>query len=94
MTLPDGERVARIATETPSDGGPDAVVATCAEALLRVQASALPGVGHPLGVGISAPGPVDPWAGVILEPPNLGRQFENVPIAAAMEAGVGLPAYL
>ena len=26
----------------------------------------------PIGVGISSPGPLDPWRGVILAPPNLG----------------------
>jgi glucokinase len=46
------------------------------------------------GIGISSPGPVDPVTGVIVEPPNLGPQFRDVPIAAEMREAFGLPAYL
>ncbi len=46
------------------------------------------------GIGISSPGPVDPWTGVVLEPPNLGPQFRDVPIAAELERGLELPAFL
>ena len=46
------------------------------------------------GIGISSPGPVDPWTGVVLEPPNLGPQFRDVPIAAELARGLDLPAFL
>lgn len=45
-------------------------------------------------VEISAPGPVDPWRGVVVEPPNLGPDFRDVPLAAEVEERLGLPAYL
>ncbi len=46
------------------------------------------------GIGISSPGPVDPRIGVVVEPPNLGPRFHDIPLAAEMEAGLALPAYL
>jgi len=46
------------------------------------------------GVGISSPGPLDPYAGVVIEPPNLGSQFRDVPIAAELSRGLDLPAFL
>ncbi len=45
-------------------------------------------------MGISSPGPVDPRAGVVLEPPNLGADFRNVPLAADVSAALGLRAVL
>lgn len=44
-------------------------------------------------VGICAPGPVDPRAGVILNPPNLPH-WHNVPLVAEAEQRLGLPARL
>ena len=45
-------------------------------------------------VAISAPGPVDPFAGVIVDPPNLGPAFRDVPIVRLVEDALGLPACL
>ena len=45
-------------------------------------------------MGISSPGPVDPRTGVVLEPPNLGADFRDVPLAADVAAALGLPAFL
>jgi glucokinase len=50
--------------------------------------------GELAGIGISSPGPVDPVTGVIVEPPNLGPTFRDVPIAAEMRNAFGLPAFL
>jgi glucokinase len=47
----------------------------------------------PIGVGISAPGPLDPWEGVVRTPPNLAG-WHDVPLAAHVAAGLGLPAFL
>ncbi len=95
MILPDGRRVARVASTTPVEGGPQAIVEACTAALQQARDEAGQELGGQLaGVGISSPGPVDPWAGVIVEPPNLGRAFVNVPIAAEVEAVLRLPAFL
>jgi glucokinase len=47
-----------------------------------------------MGIGISVPGPVDPWRGVVIETPNMGPAFRDVPLAEEMEKALGLPAFL
>ena len=47
-----------------------------------------------VGIGISSPGPVDPARGLIVEPPNLGPEFRDIPIALEMATALDLPAYL
>jgi glucokinase len=47
-----------------------------------------------VGVGISSPGPVDPWRGVVIQTPNMGPEFVDVPIAAELGSRLGLPAFL
>ncbi len=47
-----------------------------------------------VAIGISAPGPVDPHDGVILDAPNLGPGFQGRPLAARVEAALGLPTVL
>ena len=47
-----------------------------------------------VGLGISSPGPVDPWRGVVLQTPNMGPDFHDVPIAAELgepPRAAGLP---
>jgi glucokinase len=51
------------------------------------------GLPDPVGVGISSPGPLDPWRGIVLAPPNL-RDWRDVPVAEAVEEALGLPAFL
>jgi glucokinase len=46
------------------------------------------------GVGISAPGPVDPAAGTLVEPPNLGPAFRDLPFADPIARALSLPAVL
>ena len=41
-------------------------------------------------IGVSVPGPADPGAGVLLNPPNLPG-WKNVPVAAHLEAALGAP---
>ncbi|MHB1161055.1 MAG: ROK family protein [Chloroflexota bacterium] len=42
------------------------------------------------GIGVGAPGPLDPWAGVIHNPPNLPG-WDRVPIRQLFEERYGLP---
>ena len=47
------------------------------------------------GIGISSPGPVDPWTGVVLEPPNLGPPVpRRADRGGARRSGLELPAFL
>ena len=46
-----------------------------------------------LGVGVSAPGPVDFERGILYQPPNLPG-WDAVPLATLLQARLGLPAFL
>jgi glucokinase len=86
--------VARTETETPVDDGPAAIVAACIDMLEQTRRSAGSLAGPLVGIGISSPGPVDPRSGYIVEPPNLGPEFRDVPITARVGEALGLPAFL
>jgi glucokinase len=45
------------------------------------------------GIGISAPGPLDPWRGIVVRPPNLPGWID-VPLVERVEASLGLPTFL
>src|SRR5436853_459822 len=85
VVLPDGSRVGRVAGPTPVSEGPDAVIAASAAALKRARAAAGRQAADVIAVGVSAPGPLNPWQGVIVSPPNLGTAFHGIPIAAQLE---------
>ncbi|MFI5226656.1 MAG: ROK family protein [Candidatus Limnocylindrales bacterium] len=92
---PDGARIARTETPTPTSEGPSAIVAACSAMLERARDSAATDVAAALaGIGVSSPGPVDPARGVVVEPPNLGQAFHDVPLARAVGDALGLPAFL
>lgn len=75
--------------------GAAAIVRACGDALEAARNAAPAEVADALlGVGISAPGPVDPWAGTLVEPPNLGPAVRDLPLAAELEARLGLPVFL
>jgi glucokinase len=96
--LADGTRLGRVAHLTPVAEGPVAVVEASAAALREALAAAAGEAPartlDPIAIGISSPGPLDPWAGVIVSPPNLGPEFHGVAMAAELEQRFGLPAFL
>jgi glucokinase len=93
--LPDGTRLGRVARTTPVADGPDAVVSACVDVLrTAARSAAVDGGPPPEAVGISSPGPLDPWAGVVTHAPNLGPDFRGRPLAAEVEQSIGLPAFL
>jgi glucokinase len=95
VVQPDGSRLTRVAIETPSALGRTAVIDACAAALESARDGAPPAVRESLiGIGISSPGPVDPRAGAVVEPPNLGPDFRDVPLADDVEGALGLPTFL
>ena len=89
-----GERLGRRSTATPSGGGPEPIYAACAD-LLRGVVDELPAASRAslVAIGISAMGPVDPWRGLVVDPPNV-PDLREAPLAAEMEKRVGRPAYL
>lgn len=92
--LPTGERIGRRAAPTPLTGGPEAIYAACADLLQAVRVDLPSGVrDRLLAIGISSMGPVDPWRGLVVDPPNVVA-LRDAPLADQLEARVGLPAYL
>lgn len=95
----DGTVRHRRSTPTPVAAGTDAVVGACVGLLGEARAAHAADDSTAaseviVGVGISAPGPVDPFRGVVVDPPNLGPAFRDVPLAARVEAAMGLPTFL
>jgi glucokinase len=84
----------RRAVPTRDEEGVDAVLErigdVAAAVLDDVATSGLP---DPIGLGISSPGPLDPWRGVVLMAPNL-RGWVDVPVVERIAARIGLPTFL
>jgi glucokinase len=84
----------RRAVQTNDREGVDAVIERiCNLARQVIDAAHDAGLPEPMGLGISSPGPLDPWRGVVVAPPNLAG-WRDVPLAERVEAAVGLPTFL
>ena len=91
---PDLTVSCRRALETRDEEGVEAVIdRICAAARVVRDEAQHAGLPDPVGVGISSPGPLDPWKGIVMAPPNLAG-WVNIPLAARVEEAVGLPTYL
>ena len=94
----DGSRIGRAANATPVSSGPAAIVAACISTLQQARDAArvedADAVARLVGVGISSPGPVDPWRGIAVEPPNLGSDFPGTDLAGPICAALTLPTLL
>ena len=82
-----GVVLAHSATETDSRGGPAAVVAQIVDLATRVRAET--GQAAVVGMGVAAPGPLDPLAGISIAPPTLDG-WRDVPLAALLQDRLGL----
>lgn len=84
----------RRATATLDEEGVDAVIGRiCNLAREVLTAADEGGLERPAGIGISSPGPLDAWRGVIVAPPNL-RGWRDVPLADAVERELGLRTFV
>ncbi len=91
---PDLTIACRRAVLTESSEGVDAVLSRlCALAVLVRADARRHGLPDPGGIGISAPGPLDPWRGVVVAPPNLAG-WRDVPLGERVEGELQLPTYL
>lgn len=92
----DGRVVGACRNRTPVEAGGAAIVETCVETLAeaRRRYAGTSGLAPLVAIGISAPGPVDPWAGMIIDPPNLGPSFHDTPLARLVSDALGLPVFL
>ena len=91
---PDLRVTCRRAVATNDEEGVESVierVQTLARTVL--QDAQRGGIEPPAGIGISSPGPLDPWRGVVLAPPNL-TGWHDVPLAAEVGSVLELPAFL
>ncbi|HEY4688924.1 MAG TPA: ROK family protein [Anaerolineae bacterium] len=75
---------------TEAGAGPQAVIQRLEQLIRDVSPPNLVGVA---GVGLIAPGPVDPFSGTVLEAPNLPG-WENLPLKHIMEERLGRPVFL
>jgi len=93
---PDGTIRARLGADTPTAAGPEAVVAEMLSLLERLTSeSAHPDPGRPgfAGIGLAAPGPLDPATGVVYEVPNMPG-WRGFPLATRLAAETGLPVWV
>jgi glucokinase len=83
-----GQVTSRVRIPTPK-GGPEAVVDAVVEAVHEVCARAGVDRSAARGVGVGAPGPLDPESGVVFEPPNMPG-WRDVPLAEMLSRRLGL----
>ena len=84
----------RRAVDTDDEDGVEAVIDRICRLATEVLADARSAdLTAPAGIGIASPGPLDPWRGVVVAPPNLAG-WRDVPLVERVEAAVGLPAFL
>jgi glucokinase len=86
----DGTLLGRQTVPTPA--GADELVAVAVASLRRTRESTA-GLSEvePVAVAISAPGPLDPGAGALIDPPNLAPSTWGLPLADLVAAELGLP---
>src|SRR5215207_2336642 len=70
------------------DEGPAAVIERIVACIERVRA-ALPAGGMLAGVGVGAPGPLDPYEGMVLDPPTMPG-WDAIPLRAILAERTGL----
>ncbi|MBM3469990.1 MAG: ROK family protein [Armatimonadetes bacterium] len=87
-----GEVVARVRVATPATG-PDGVIEAIVACVTELSDQSGIAPRSTLGVGVGAPGPLDPDSGVVFEPPNLPG-WRDVPLAALMAERLGVPAFV
>lgn len=97
VVLPDATLVGRGHTRTPRTA---AEIVSTAAGLLRAAlyaeaaAASAGGAARVTAIGISAPGPLNPHTGVLIDPPNLDRSLWDFGLGPAIADALGLPAYL
>jgi glucokinase len=86
-----GKLLAFASVPTRARDGPDAVIAQITM-LAEKTCSEVPDA-RPLGIGIGAPGPLDPVAGILTAPPTLSG-WREVPLARLLQDRLNLPVRL
>ena len=89
----DGRLLSRSEGPTPLADGPDALLRACIDHLTAARDATAAGT-TAQAIGVAAPGPVDPWTGSLVEPPNLGPAFRGLPLAVELANALDLPVAL
>ncbi len=87
------EVLARVSYPTPAEEGPAAVFETITKAVDEALALAETSIADIGGIGISAPGPLDPQTGIVFEAPNL-RGWVDVPLGEAIAKRFPVPVFV
>jgi glucokinase len=85
---PEGRILERSDHLTQAEAAPEVVIAELSAAVAEI--SGRVGSAHILGLGVAAPGPLDPDAGIVYWAPNLPL-WVNVPLTKLLSAATGLP---
>ena len=94
LVTPDLRVLGRRAEPTRDEAGVEDVLRRIAEQAAAVrEAARADGWPEPIGVGISSPGPLDPWRGIVIAPPNLAG-WHDVPLSDPVSEALGLPTFL
>lgn len=95
VVVEGGTLIGRRHAAAMMDEGADAVVAQAARLLRQSIDEHVAQRGQaPDAVGVSAPGPLEPARGVLLDPPNLHPSLHDFPLAERLSAATGLPCRL
>jgi len=79
---------------TPSDGGPKAIVQTISQAVGAAADEAGLATDSLIGVGVGAPGGIDPDQGMLISPPNLPGFDGEFPLGPELEQRLGTRVWL
>lgn len=84
----DGVMQRRVATLTLADEGPDAVIERiCAQIEVAKEGTQV------AAIGLGAPGPTDPYEGVVLVAPNMPG-WHNIPLRGLLARRFGVPVFI
>ncbi|KPV44962.1 hypothetical protein AN477_04845 [Alicyclobacillus ferrooxydans] len=87
----DGQIIESADVLTKAEQGPEAVLDRIVNTVEAVLSSS--GVSSVIGVGIGAPGPLNPREGMVYSPPNLPG-WDRIPLQAEMQRRLHLPTFL
>ena len=89
----DGQIVAEAKSKTRAKTGPDAVIERMAETARQAASKAGIDWTQVKGLGIGAPGPIDPDKGIVYHPPNLPG-WDEIALGPRLSAALDVPACL
>jgi glucokinase len=88
-----GHIVAEAKVKTLPREGPDAVIGRMIETAQQAARMAEVGWSQIGGIGVGAPGPLDPETGIVRHAPNLPG-WKEVPLAGRLSQALGVPVYV